>query len=110
MRRSLLALAVVLLVANARPADATPIATGEAFNLSFHATTCSGCWSGALPSVILDGTLTVVPATGSFWDPWFQTFFSGGLLVTALTGTVEIDCLGIGGCGGGGSYSLSFLP
>jgi hypothetical protein len=43
------------------------------------------------------------------WDPWYQTYLSSGLIVTGLTGTLSIDCLGVGWCSGQGTYLLSFL-
>lgn len=75
-------------------------------------TTCLGCWgSQPLPSVNIDAFLTVAPTTGTFWDPFFQAYINQTvLMLTNITGSVSITCMGIGGCTGDGVYSLSFVP
>ena len=101
-RTAIVAVLAFLLMCAPDTSEATLITTGEAFDLAFHAETCSMCWSGVLPQVSMDGLLTVAPAIGSFWDPWYQTYLSGGVLVvTGITGSLTIQ--------GNGTYSLSFL-
>jgi hypothetical protein len=75
-------------------------------------TTCLGCWgSQPLPGVHIDAFLTVVQTTGTFWDPFFQAYLNQTvLMLTNITGSVSINCMGIGGCTGDGVYSLSFVP
>jgi len=92
-------------------AHATPIHTGEAFNIAFSGHTCTSCWGNqTLPSVAFDGLLTVAPVTGRFWDPWFTDYFMENVnMVTGITGNLTIDCHGLGGCVGDGTYALSFL-
>ena len=92
-------------------AHATPIQTSEAFNIAFSGHTCTNCWGNqTLPSVAFNGLLTVAPATGRFWDPWFTDYVMESVsMVTGITGTVTIDCHGLGGCSGDGTYALSFL-
>ena len=94
------------------PAQAAPVPLGEAFSMYFHGETCDTCWPPQpLPDVTIDGFLTVVPVTGaSFWDPMYGAgAWSGGLMVTGITGNMSLDCGGIAGCSSGSSYALSYL-
>jgi hypothetical protein len=103
---------LIVLALFAMRAEAAPITTGDAYNIAFSAETCTQCWGGqVLPSVTIEGLLTVVPVTGAtFWDAFFGDYaWHSGLMVTAISGTLDIDCLGIAGCFGDGFYSLSFL-
>jgi hypothetical protein len=103
---------LILLMPLAGSVEATPIQTGDAFDVAFHATTCQNCWgpNENLPIVDVQGILTVAPTLGTFWDPWYQThFLQDVLMVTAVTGTLTIDCSGVAVCAGEGAYSLSFL-
>ena len=115
MKRHTLRISAVLIVLAlfSAPAAAMPVETGEAFTLSFSAETCSGCWpwESTLPDVTIEGLLTVVPVTGgSFWDPWFADYaWHSALMVTGISGTLSIDCMGVAGCVGDGFYSLSYV-
>src|SRR5262245_56477258 len=94
------------------PAEATPIQTGQAFTLSVNGETCAGCWpwQSTLPDVNIEALLSVVPVMGTFWDPWYGAYLQqNALMVTGISGTLSIDCLGVAGCEGDGTYSLSFL-
>jgi hypothetical protein len=103
---------LILLALFSMAAEASPIQTGDAFNMAFSGETCTLCWGNqVLPSVTIEGLLTVVPVTGAtFWDPWYTDYvWHSGLMVTGISGTLDIDCLAIAGCFGDGSYSMSFL-
>ena len=91
--------------------EAAPIQIGEAFNLSFGGSTCTSCWGGSpVPSVTFSGILTAVQAVGGqFWDPFLQSYHSAATMITGLTGTMTINCLGIAGCVGSGTYSMAFV-
>jgi len=94
------------------PAEATPIQTGAAFSLSIKGETCAGCWpwQSTLPDVNIEALLSVVPVMGTFWDPSYGAYLQqNALMVTGISGTASIDCLGVAGCVGDGTYSLSFL-
>jgi hypothetical protein len=50
------------------------------YSESFHvtATTCHSCWTppgvpSNIPNHTIDAILSVIPGTGTFWDPFFQT-------------------------------------
>ena len=92
-------------------AHAAPITIGEGYNMSFSGGTCQGCWGNQLvPNVTFSGLLTVAPVTGAqLWDPIYGAYYSSGLMVTALSGTLDINCRGAAGCTGDGTYALSFL-
>jgi hypothetical protein len=102
-----LALPVLLfLVVFSKPAHADTI-----YRLT--ATTCGDCFGGGstLPSVNIDAFLSVVQTTGTFWDPFFTAYINQTvLMLTGITGTVSINCMGVAGCTGTGVYALAFVP
>jgi hypothetical protein len=91
------------------PAHASPIPVGEAYSVSFDATTCVACWGGGpLPTVTINGTLSVVPVTGGqFYYPFYGAYFSSADMVVGMTGTATIDCNDLAGCTGDGTYAMS---
>jgi hypothetical protein len=93
-------------------AEATPIQTGEAYNIAFRAETCDFCWppESSLPNITIQGLMTVVPVTSaSFWDPLFgEGAWQSALLITGIDGTLSIDCQGVAGCSGDGLYDVAF--
>jgi hypothetical protein len=105
---ALMAILAFLLLSTS--AEATPVLTGDAYTITFSAQTCTTCWGPqVLPDIALEGLLTVAPATGDFWDPALQIHWGSALMILGISGTLDIDCLGVAGCTGDGSYSLSFL-
>jgi len=108
------ALLMTLLLGAVTPAAATPIETGEAATAVFHGNTCVFCapWSRPpQPDVTLEGTMTVVPAIGTYFQQYWKYLFQGEeLLVTQVSGTLTIDCHGIVGCQDDGVHALSLAP
>jgi PEP-CTERM motif len=100
---------LLLLVVFSRPVHADTI-DPTVYRLT--ATTCVGCFgSQPLPSVHIDAFLSVVQTTGTFWDPFFTAYINQTvLMLTGITGSVSINCMGIAGCAGDGTYALSFVP
>ena len=97
------------------PAAAVPVTVGQAYNLAFHAETCHDCplWSSStLPKITMDGVLTVIDTTdGLFWEVVYGDFYYRNVtMITGVTGTVTVDCMGILSCGAGGSYAMAFAP
>jgi hypothetical protein len=97
------------------PAAAVPVTVGEAYKLAFHAETCHDCplWSSStLPNVTMDGVLTVIDTTdGLFWDVVYADFaYKNVTMITGVTGTVTVDCMGILSCSGNGTYAMAFVP
>lgn len=83
-----------------RPACATPIV------LDVTVTTCFTCWSypdpdPTFPDINMTAQLTVEQTAGSFWDPWYQTYSSSGLMVQDVSGTFTYN---------GDSYPLASVP
>jgi hypothetical protein len=107
---SIVGVAFLALLLLSTSAEATPVLTGDAYTITFSAETCTTCWGPqVLPDIALEGQLTVAPATGAFWDPSLQIYWGSALMILGISGTIDIDCLGVAGCIGDGSYSLSFL-
>jgi hypothetical protein len=67
--------------------------------VDISATTCFECWNDpSLPTVNIEATLSVIPVTGEYYDPYFQTFLHGNFLqVIGLTGLFD------------GLYPMSFV-
>lgn len=103
--------ACIVLFMSVAPARATAIEIGDPYQMSFHASTCTLCWPWSTsPELTLDGTLTVALASGNFWDPIYQMYWTRALMITDVSGTMTVDCLGVAWCTGSGSYAMSFLP
>jgi hypothetical protein len=83
-----IALLTVVLLVSAVPSYA------ESFHVT--ATTCHSCWSppgvpSNLPTHTIDAILSVIPGTGTFWDPFFQTAIPGNGLweVVQVNGLID---------------------
>jgi hypothetical protein len=114
MRRSICGVACILVGLAVLPesAEATTI-SGSAYTIGFSAATCTACWGAAqsLPSVSIEGMLTIVPANATFWDPVFATYLNeNAWMVTDVSGSLDIGCIAANGCAKAASFPLSFVP
>jgi hypothetical protein len=83
--RAFLVLPAMLLFSMSSYAESAPTV------LDVSAITCSECWPGVTqPAVSVNAVMTVLPATGTFYDPWHQNYFTGTELeVVAINGMLN---------------------